>query len=294
MKKSFACLAVLIAGLPLVARGSDYIFKQPNNIANYIKLEKIKNSKAEELKITQPYTFTVEQLTDMLRSLRFSRKVIFSDKEKIRDVFEMEYINKFVPLLIEAFSKAKPNQVVLWSIVQKRPYVIIRNDHLTQVKMWVSGSELHIHFAKVEAKLQGDYQARTTGERIIEAARGIRIGLEPQSGQKFALDSTEEIILDINANWGAIADALDAEDERIKEEEEAKKKRKKTAKADASAPPAAAAAPTTPVAPPAPLLSVKDQKNAEQRLIELKKLKDKGLISDDDYNKKKDEILQGL
>jgi len=284
--KKILLLASLFLFTPCLARANDTIYSQSNNPANYVKLEGLKSKTGDA---TQPFTFTQDQMEDIMRSVRYSRRSMFSDTEKIRSVFEWETIQKYAPKLVEAFSKAKPDQAVIFSIAQKRPLVILRNDRLTQVKMWVTGNnELHMYFIKTEAKLEGDYQAKTTGRSLIENAKGLRIMLEPQTGQKFALDTTDEIILNLSTNWGQVADAIDAEDARLEEEAKAKK-RKNQAKADTST--SSTTSPATSAAPP---MSAKDQKNAEERLDELKRLKDKGLINEQDYNKKKEEIIQGI
>lgn len=290
MKKLFPLFFLLLASVPAFA--GDYVFKQPNNQANYVRLESLKEKEVKELGVTMPYTISEEKMIDILRSLRYSRKAVFTDKEKIRNVYEMEYIDKYAPYIVQALAQAKPNQIVAWSIAQKRPLVILRNDRLTQMRMWVAGNELHMDFIKTEAYLQGDYQAHNMqATRLIENSKGLRIVLEPQQGQKFGLSSTEELVLDLNADWARISDQLAAEDERIEAEEKSKKNKKRTAreaKADTDAPAPVSSTPAY-VQP-----SAKDQKNAQARLQELKSLEEKGLISKEDYNKKKEEILQGM
>lgn len=303
MKRMLKFIAVMVCFVPGLASASK-IYQQPNNPANFVKIEKFK-PKGPEVQLNHPHTFTDEQIRAILRTLKYSKKLILLKESKNRDIYELEYVDKFAPYLIEAFAKATPEQAVIWSVVQKRPYFIIRNDKLTIARLWIVGNELHIDFLKVEAKLQGDYQAKTTGQRLIDEAKGVGIKIEPQQGQKFSLDSTEEIILDLNANWPQIADALDVEDERLREEVELAKKGKKMAKNGGAAPSSAAtsaasgaAAPTSVTtsapAPARPPASAKDQSDAQNRLTELKGLKDKGLITEKDYDKKKEEILKDL
>lgn len=295
MKRLLQILSLVLLSVPALSALGATIYQQPNNPANFVKLEKFK-PKGPEVRLNQPHTFTDEQIRAILRSLKYSKKLILLKESKNRDIFELEYIDKFAPYLIEAFSKATPEQAVVWSVVQKRPYFIIRNDKLTSVRMWIVGDELHLDFLKVEAKLQGDYQAKTTGQRLIDEAKGVGVRIEPQQGQKFALDSTETLILDLNANWPQIADALDAEDERLREEAELAKKGKKMAKtSEAPAVTGATTVSTTAAPAPArPAPSAKDQSDAQARLTELKALKDKGLITEKDYDRKKDEILKDL
>jgi len=297
MKRLLQIFSLVLLSVPALAARGATVYQQPNNPANFVKLEKFK-PKGPEVQLNHPHTFTDEQIRAILRSLKYSKKLILLKESKNRDIFELEYIDKFAPYLIEAFAKATPEQAVVWSVVQKRPYFIIRNDKLTTVRMWIVGNELHMDFLKVEAKLQGDYQAKTTGQRLIDRAEGVGVRIEPQQGQKFALDSTDTLILDLNANWPQIADALDDEDERLREEAELAKKGKKMAKSpEGSSATGATTLSTTSsatAAPARPAPSAKDQSDAQARLTELKALKDKGLITEKDYDKKKEEILKDL
>lgn len=299
MKRLLQIFSLVLLSVPALAARGATVYQQPNNPANFVKLEKFK-PKGPEVQLNHPHTFTDEQIRAILRSLKYSKKLILLKESKNRDIFELEYIDKFAPYLIDAFAKAKPEQAVVWSVVQKRPYFIIRNDKLTIVRMWIVGNELHLDFLKVEAKLQGDYQAKTTGQRLIDEAKGVGVRIEPQQGQKFSLDSTDTLILDLNANWPQIADALDVEDERLREEAELAKKGKKMAKSPEGSSATGAttlsttSSATAAPAPARPAPSAKDQSDAQARLTELKALKDKGLITEKDYDKKKEEILKDL
>jgi len=286
MKKILLAMVVGVLLIPSIAQAKkSTIYRQANNPANIIKLDKIGSKEATELQLNHPYTFSEDQMADILRSIRFNRRALFSQKVKTRHVYEEEYIEKYTPLLVKAFKEVGPKEVVYFSLAQQRPLFIIRNDRLTSVRMWVSGQELHIDFLKTEAKLQGDYKQRTQqGRRLIEDSKGLRISLEPQEGQKFAFDSSDEIILDLSANWEAIVTKIEAEEKRIKEQMELEKakgsRKKKIAKQQAQS--------------QRPPVSEKDRKTAEERLGELKKLKDKGLINEQDYERKKQEILENL
>ncbi|MDX1386066.1 MAG: hypothetical protein R3257_00645, partial [bacterium] len=162
--KKLIFLSILLVSLswsPASQAGKNDIYRQSNNPANFIRLINVPKERAAEVKLNQPYTFTEDQMADILRSLRYNRRAVFSDKVKTRRIFEEETIEKYTPFLVEAFKKVSPDQAVYFSVAQKRPWYVVRNDHLTQVEMWVVGQELHMRFGKTEAKLLGDYQART-------------------------------------------------------------------------------------------------------------------------------------
>src|SRR4029453_13125313 len=97
-----------------------------------------------------------------------------------------------------------------------------------------------------------------------------------------------EIILDQNYDFAALVDKKTAEDEAKKEAAEGKKKR-----SEARSTPAASSTPATPVSTtPAPVPA--GAKTPADRLAELKKLKEQGLITNQEYEAKKKEILKDL
>ncbi|MBL7685605.1 MAG: SHOCT domain-containing protein [Deltaproteobacteria bacterium] len=263
---------------------AELIWKQANNPANYVVLEKAKGNIAEESVINHPYSFDPKKLTDMLLSLRYNKALAFrKDLEDRQVFFDADTLeNKFVPHIVEAFQKASPEQVVVFSIVQKDPYFIVRNDRLNVVRAYVAQDGLHVTFIKTDAKLLGDYQAHMTGAKKIEQAKGLGITLEPQSGQKLSFNDTREIILDLNYDFASLVDKK-ADEEEAKEKDTKNKNRRSNKDAkDAST---AQASPSTSAVP---------AKSPTERLVELKKLKDQGLISASEYEAKKKEILKDL
>lgn len=288
-RKAFVLSAVLMTLLlssGQVNAKTINIYQQGNNPANYIRVVKAKG-KDMSPPFNQPYQLSEDKLADILRSILYNRRALFGDKIKTRVVFAEDTIDKYTPYLIEAFQKAGPNQAVYFSVAQNYTKVVLRNPYLTQVAMWIVGDELYMRFDKTHAKLLGDYQARTPeGKKMRENAVGLRISLDAGPGQRFFADSARGLIMDLGADWEAIATQVAAEQERIRQEKELAKakgsKKKKLEKKYQKEEPIPQAA------------SLKDQKNAETRLLELKRLKDMGLISAEDYDIKKAEILRDL
>ncbi len=277
------------------------IWQQANNPSNYVVLEKLKIEEAEDLILNHPYTFDAKKLTDMLLSLRYNKAFILKKSVEDQQVFfDVDLIEKrLAPHLVEAFQRATPEQVVVFSIVQKDPLFIIRNDRLNVVRAFVGSDGLHLSFIKNDAKLTGDYQAHTMGQRMVEQSKGLRITLEPQEGQKLSFTDPKAIILDLNYDFAALVDKKTAEDE-VKEAE--KKRRKKTdSRSESQAvtpvpplpPPTRAPVAATPVAPAAPQ-KPPVEKTPAARLKALKELKDQGLITPYEYEAKKKEILKEL
>ncbi len=289
--------------------GNKRIWQQSNNPANYIGLASAKESQIGDMVLDHPYTFDPKKLTDMLLSLRYNKKMLL--RKGIQDkalFFDAELLeNKFVPKIVEAFQEAGPDQVVVISIVQKDPYFIVRNDRLNIIYAYMAQDGLHLNFVKSDAKLFGDYQAHKTGFSLRENAVSMGVTLEPQPGQTLSFVNPNEIILDPKYNFASLVDQKADEDTAKKIEEERAKKYGKRRNTETTSATTAAPAPapatssasgakprrSTPEAA-TPATPTANAKSAEQRLNDLKLLKEKGLINQQEYDAKKKEILKDL
>lgn len=276
------------------------IYQQKNNPLNYVKIKKVKGGDADFRVTTHPQAITQEQMENYLSSLRISKSLLFRENFKDQRIFNDESIVKIAPHLVQAFQEVTPFEIVHFSIVVKDPLFIVRNDHLTQGMMWIHENELHVQFNKLHAKLQGDYKAHGNGKRIVRNAKGLRVSLEAIQGQKLSFDNAGEIILDMKAPWGQILAEQDRKDDLAKKEKSKwtfRKKKKEGLIRDQENPvnPTVSSTRSNVGAP-----SYKSSNNyapsgsVESRLLELKKLKDQGLIDAADYNRKKAQILQNL
>src|SRR3990167_4362223 len=259
------------------------IYQQGNNAANYVKLIKMKEKIAEDRVSTHPATVSIEQMEAFLASLRYNKAMLFREEMKDRRIFNDEEAKKFAPYLVEALAEADPFEQIAFSIVTKRPHFIIRNDAVNQGLMWVHKNELHVKFLKLAAKLTGDYKMRGTGDRIVQQARGVRVSLDTIQGQKLSFEDGSEIIIDMNADWPTILAQVQAQDDAEKKTKSSlkifQKNKDKVAQVET----------TNPV-----ITSPSAGGSVEARLKTLKELKDKGLISPQDYELKKKEILKNL
>jgi len=289
MKKHFSYPMLIIFVLLFVSsqvEAKSKIWQQANNPANSVGLQNLKDSEAEELALNHPYTLDPKKLTDMFLSIRYNKDLVFrKDLQDSQVFFDVDlFEKKFAPRIVEAFQKATPKQVVEVSIVQKDPLVIIRNDRLNVFKAFINQEGLHVQFIKTDAKLGGDYQKKgASGQRLVANSKSLGVTLEPQKGQKLSFNNGSEIILDLKYDFAALVDQKAAEDEKAEQE---KKKRKK----DES---------------PAPRKEEKkisvietQQTNTneavEDRLKKLQDLKNKKLITPEEYEAKRKEIIQKL
>jgi len=264
------------------------VWQQPNNPANYVGLENLKEAEAEDIVPNHPYTFDPKKLADMFLSVRYNKALLFRkdivDQQVFFDTDTLE--KKFIPHIVEAFEQVGPNQVVSISMVQKDPFFIVRNDRLNIVRAFVAQDGLHLRFIKTNAKLIGDYQSHTQfGLQRVDESKGLKTILEPQEGQVLSFTTPNEIILDLNYDFATQLDKKAAEEEE-REKEEKKRNKRSTQKSNLPE--------SAPAAAPKPAPSPATNKTTIERLKELKQLKDQGLISPQEYEAKKKEILKDI
>lgn len=299
MKRSLLAAMMLLVTANLAYAGkTTYI--ATNHRFNSVRLSEVKGSVAEARMMTHPKVLDLNGLKAALRSIKLSRTFIIKKEIDSQEVFSDPDIDFLAPNMAEAFSKASPNEEVQFSYLSKNPLIILRNDRLTIGNAWIHDNELHIKFTKLYAKVSMDVDKRGNEAKAAAKARGLRIQLEIQPGQKLGIDDPEEIILDLNYNYvkapedktpkegvtmsgekvpletGAVVPATP--EESAKPEKAVKGKASKT-----KSEPAAEVAPTAPV-----------QKGVKDRLEELEGLKKQGLIDGKEYKAKKAEILKDL
>ena len=261
--RGFLLVAVLIllgAG-PLAAKDR-YVYRQ--NI-NFVKLDTMPKDTIDDVAANHPYDFTVAQMRAMLLSLRIAKKHVIKKDVDQQEIFLPDEAERFAPYLVDAFKQVTPKQWVVMSMVQKRPFFILRNDRLTLAYLWVEGDKLHINFKKTYAKLSGDYEAKVTGERLLKEARGIDVSLEPGPGQRLSDRSDDEMLLDVHHDFSTTAVIAAPASETIVP---------------------AARVPPPPVSP--------DGNRVEDRLRELERLKQEGLVSGKEYDDLRRSILSDI
>lgn len=196
MKRSFfaavlALLCITSVGAFAKARG-DYVYRSR---ANWVKLTKLSNKQLAGVTLKHPNEdITAAQLEGMLLSLKMNKGSLLKKDIKELDVFTIDEAKKYASYIVDALRRAQPNQVVNVSVIQQRPYFILKSDYLSMMNVFVTEEGVHFYFSKLFAKLDSDYEQASKMDRAISKARGIRVSLEPQAGQQIVGDADELIM----------------------------------------------------------------------------------------------------
>lgn len=281
----FALIAVMLPSYA-VAKKTTYIVT--NHRFNYVKLVELSAKDVSKLGgITQPKDIDEAKMRAVLKTVKMSRRHLFSKEIDSQEVFDDSSINYLAPALSKAFRDAKDNEKVVFSYLMKNPFFIIRNDRLNLGSAWIHDNELNIKFDKLYAKVTGNTDARGNEAKAVANSRGVRIDLEYGPGQQAGDKDPEVLIVDLNHDFETEAAAIASAEQTEKEEKANKKKSKKeVAKAEQTAPAA------SPAATPAQTATQGDDVKA--RLEKLEQLKNDKLITNKEYQEKKKEILKDL
>lgn len=258
-------LCVQFGFSPALLAKEQFIYQQG---VNHVKVSHMPKKEREGLVVEHPTVFTVDQMTDMLLSLKIARRHLVKKDVDDQQLFSPDEAARFAPYLVQAFERVEAEEWVSLTVVHKRPLVVIRNDRLTLGHLWVSGGKLVIRFDKVYAKLSGDYEASSNHNRQLNEATSVRLSLESGPGQTLSANDSHEIALDIAFDYRGAAQAL----------------------AQSPPPPQGAVPPP----PPRPIAPTAASRPIKERLAELEGLKKDGLVTEQEYADMRTAILGNL
>ncbi|OGQ04427.1 MAG: hypothetical protein A2W61_07020 [Deltaproteobacteria bacterium RIFCSPLOWO2_01_44_7] len=272
MKRKFWHWAFLLALTlsPVLAEAAKTTYVYTDRRFHFVKRVEMDKEELKERQVNHPYTFTDLQLRDMLAGVKFSRQLVFKKEVQEDAVFNQANLDFLVPHLVQAFKESQPNEEIVFAFITHRSKFVVRDDQLTIVRSWVEGNQLHMEFRKLMAKVDvTNYDKLGDVNQAMNRAQGLRVALELTPGQQYGR-STDEVLLTI-PSASAVASALE------KPKEEKAKEEKKTAKVEKR----------TTVSEPV-------SGSAADRLKQLDQLKKQGLISKEEYQQKRQEILNQL
>jgi hypothetical protein len=225
-----------------------------------------------------PIQLASEAISNALAALQI--RIVDEDAgtETQRSVFTREELHNLAPRVASGLAKAGPRQDVTFSTVGSHPLAaggLIKDPGVNAGRLFYDDGKLNVIFGELQSNYRKrnvygqrseDFTPRRQGSRIKAAEQ--RWALAPRPGVEF--HSTE--------GGGARNDWVAIDSKVV------------SAGAVAPEPAPAAAAPAT----AEPYGRTKSSPDMEQRLRALKELKDKGLISEEAYRAKMQELLSEL
>ena len=257
MRKILLFIFLILFAIPVQAK-TTIIYESGNQI-DAVKIVKAKGSE-KKLGLQHPYEFSPDQIREILRSIRFNKKVLLVNDIKEERLLQERHVEFLAPYLQEAFQKAGSNEVIVASYFTQDRHFGIADERLTLFRAYVAPDGLHFQFTKIYAKMLGD---RTTKGRVraMNDAKGIGVALELQPGQERISWEPEELVFDLKSAF-----AKDPK-KRIQKQIQVKTKTEK---------------------------STLKEKQIRERLEELDRLKEEELITEKEYRKKRRELLKDL
>jgi hypothetical protein len=238
-----------------------------------------------------PVTMAPEDIERMLSSLRFRHSDHEPDTPPVA-VFTEEQVEILGQALATGLTRAAPSEDVIFSIIgahQMSPGAFARRNRLTAGRAFFRDGKLNVIFGEIQSpyrkkniygRLDEDFYPREYGSRaspdaqeaVLVASTDMSLRTEPQ-GQR-----EDWVVFDSPVAGAAPPPQADtmAQDPQ------------------AVPPPAEARSPGEPPDAAAGDKPVAVSADIEQRLETLKRLREKGLISEDVYREKVDEILKDL
>lgn len=187
-----------------LAENKDVVTFYTNNRMDFVKLETMSKKEASARGAQHPATISADQMKQYLSAILVSEKDLLKKSPDIVQVFNEKAADFLGPILAKAFSKAKPDQMVVFSWLTKDPLVVIRNDRIVIGECWVKDNLLHIQFNKLLAKLTGDYDKRGNFNFAINNAKGLRIKLLASAVVTPAGKRGTEAMIAMNGDFGAV------------------------------------------------------------------------------------------
>ncbi len=187
--------------------GQDVVTFYTNNRMDFVKLETMRRKVAAERGAQHPATITTDQMKQYLDAVLVSEKDLMKKSPEIVKVFNERATDFLSPILVKAFSKAKPDQMVVFSWLTKDPLFVLRNDRIVIGECWVKDNQLHIQFNKLLGKLVGDTDKRGNFNLIVDRSKGLRIHLISSAVVSPGGKSGDEAIIAMDGNFSAVTKA---------------------------------------------------------------------------------------
>ena len=214
-------------------------------------------------------------LNNILSSIYYSKRGLLSGKGR-KKLFRIEELQQIVPPIINAFAMATDSQDIL---VLSASHKILLTDNQSYFSMFIKDNELNMVFSSIKSKKSYDDGRAFSGknrnklEDPFDSKGSSFWSIIPMGGQRLAKGRINWLIIDLSNNMFGVAGDSQIESEKIN--------------------PSRSAYPAINKIANDPRLEEEKKKyqDVQVKLRGLKDLKDEGLISEEDYNGKKKELL---
>jgi len=305
MRKSIISLLVILVALSMgldLLKKSKYVWRK--NSYSYVRLSKADKKLG---KLDQPAELSAEQMRKMLTSIRYARAWVNlpgslgQKATKEYDLFASDEVNELAVYMAKAFNQADSSQWVDFSLECFRGKSFIGLDRLTDGIAFIKDGKLNLVFRNLGESLSANEESVNNSDPFKYYPGSSKLVAGP--GQELAKNKRDKPVknwLMISMAAPAIQAAPAAEPEVEVEDEPAQPLVQPQVQAQPE-PPKAQVKPQAeqpkPQAKPQPAVEKKESapaKSVKERLTDLRELYDKGLITEEEYNKKRKEILDKL
>ncbi len=227
-----------------------------------------------------PYYFTAGGLTNILSSIYYTQKNIMLGTKGRKQLYKKEELQNIIPPIISAFSMANDSQdILVFSTSDK----VLLADAQSYFSMFVSNNELNIVFSDIlNKKSISDGRAFRKSNKSkfkdpFDVKRSGRWNLIPMEGQRFAPGHRNWLIIDLSSSLYGVAGSGNHSDNvndnplQVSGRERSIEGKVRTSNS---------------------FIEEKQKyQDVRDKLKELKVLSEEGLISEEDYELKKKELL---
>lgn len=235
-------------------------------------------------------------ITNILSYIYFEEKGLLKKKVALR-VFQDDEIRKLTPLLVQAFSVAKPTQVVAVSSYSER---LLLTDQQNCCVMFVSDNKLNIVFSRIHTLQTYNDSMSDKKKYTVPRENAVRIKrsrfwkIVPTTEQQCEPGHENWLIIDLSHSLyqQPVAQRVGTVDEKIKvgtsDLDERLKKLEEKMNGGINTIPGQPGTMST----PSPAGGSIRESKVKSKLILLREMVHEGIISEDDYDDKKAKLLR--
>ncbi len=259
-KRTFINVLILVCTLVLLSNCATESKEKKLEVEGFTlmyKAHKSANSEIKNVPINHPVKISVETMTAQLLSLKYKELALFG---KMKAIFSVKDINSIARLMTKALARSPSNKLIYFELEAT-------SGGLTKGELFHSNKNLHWRFSKISGRNFNLSNRGASGFR----GKGTIWKMIPQRGQ--ALKKTKGVFSVTWDNWLVSKLKLPMT--------KGLQKRKKTYVKEKLKEPKPSLAPSRPAS----------DSIVEEKLNTLNDLKRKGLINENEYQKRKKAIL---